>query len=510
MPRQKAKVLAEPLLSSQHTPSWGQRHWAPIFYANVFMACISFSVVMPSLWLYLSKMGSNHTFYACVVSSYSIGEAAGSLMFGSLSNSFGTRRTLLLCCIVSCTGAVSYAMAYFVYTDISAWAAPFFVLLGRLLQGVGSGGQQAVEQSYLSIAVTTAQRTEYTGKLSTFASSGFICGPAFAAVVGALPEFRLGSLVFDCFTMQGWSCVVMNILMYLLYYVFEEKAPPDHATAQSGGKSAQHATTPSTPIVGVLACIFFFFVHFNGFAVQETITTPLVQDWFGWTEVAANVLFTGAGLLNLICAIVMAYLCSPQGGTEGAPQRVPDHVLLVVSLVVAPLGWLCMVPPSSYDREWPSMSVAQFLTGFGLVTVAFPFGRGVCLSMVGKLLGDRPQGTWMGVTFAVGAIARIVGPFWAVQGYRVLGALVVFGLTAALFVLSLVCVKLVGKTIRAEEDQPGTPQAWRNRGRRPSGSLMDPRGFGSPTCSGRALRPHRWRLSVRRCKTRLPCTVGLS
>ena len=87
------------------------------------------------------------------------------------------------------------------------------------------------------------------------------------------------------------------------------------------------------------------------------------------------------------------------------------------------------------------------------------------------------------------------------QGYRVLGALVVFDLTVALFVLSLVCV---GETIRAKEDQSGTPQAWRNRGRRPSGSLMDPRGFGSPTRSGRALRPHRLRLSVRRCKTRSP------
>ena len=93
------------------------------------------------------------------------------------------------------------------------------------------------------------------------------------------------------------------------------------------------------------------------------------------------------------------------------------------------------------------------------------------------------------------------------QGYRVLGALVVFGLTVALFVLSLVCV---GETTRAKEDQSGTPQAWQNRGRRPSGSLMDPRGFGSPTCSGRALRPHRLRLSVRRCKTRSPSTVEWS
>ena len=37
--------------------------------------------------------------------------------------------------------------------------------------------------------------------------------------------------------------------------------------------------------------------------------------------------------------------------------------------------------------------------------------------MVGKLLGETPQGTWMGVMFSLGAIARIAGPFWAVTGF---------------------------------------------------------------------------------------------
>ena len=175
-----------------------------------------------------------------------------------------------------------------------------------------------------------------------------------------------------------------------------------------------------------------------------------VQEWFGWEEFHANVLFTGAGVLNLVCAAIMAYVTSPRGGVEGAPQRVADLHLLVASLVMAPLGWLLMVPPSSYDGAWPQMSVAQFLGGFGLVTVAFPFGRGVCLSMVGKLLGDRPQGTWMGITFALGALARIAGPFWAVHGYQSLGALVVFGGTAALYGLSLVGVRLLGSTISTD------------------------------------------------------------
>ena len=49
-----------------------------------------------------------------------------------------------------------------------------------------------------------------------------------------------------------------------------------------------------------------------------------------------------------------------------------------------------------------SMGLPQFGVGFSLVTVCFPFGRGLCLAMVGKLLGNRPQGFWMGLTLALG------------------------------------------------------------------------------------------------------------
>ena len=41
--------------------------------------------------------------------------------------------------------------------------------------------------------------------------------------------------------------------------------------------------------------------------------------------------------------------------------------------------------------------------------------------------------------FACGSVARIVGPFWAVQGF-LLGPLAVFGGTGALFVVSLALV----------------------------------------------------------------------
>ena len=170
----------------------------------------------------------------------------------------------------------------------------------------------------------------------------------------------------------------MNVLMYLLYFVFEEVTPADRATdQQAGGSSAARGAAPSTPIVGVLACIFFFFVHFNGFAVQETITTPLIKDWFGWGDVGANLLFTAAGAANLLCAVVMSVLSGPRVAADGTvSQLVDDRTLLLYSLALALLGWLLMVPPAVWglggSNPGPSdgMGLPQFGVAFALVTVA--------------------------------------------------------------------------------------------------------------------------------------------
>ena len=421
--------------------------WQLIFFTNVFFACISFSIVMPSLYLYLDGMGASTTFYALVVAAFSVGEALGSLFLGTLSNTIGCKRTLQLCTLLSLSGSSSYALADTIAREGSTALGPPVVLLGRLLQGIGSGGQQAVEQTYLSVAAPPEQRTQLTSKLSTFACLGFIFGPAMGALVSQTPTFAVGPVRFTTFTKQGWVVAVLNVSMFLsTTFGFTEivrkqgEAAKEEGDDKDASTSSAAVTDGENDTTGVWACIVIFFVHFNGFAVQETITTPLVEDWFGWDEVGANLLFTAAGMANLLVAVLMAFLSSSRVNANGEmTQLVDDRVLLWWSLVLAVAGWVIMIPIDAWTLEddTPAMGLPQFIVGFALVTVAFPVGRGVCLSMVGKLLGDQPQGAWMGIMFALGAIARIAGPFWAVTGYYSFGALAVFGSTALLFVLSL-------------------------------------------------------------------------
>lgn len=99
---------------------------------------------------------------------------------------------------------------------------------------------------------------------------------------------------------------------------------------------------------------------------------------------------------------------------------------------------------------------SRFLLAFALVSIAFPLGRATVMSLYTKVLPMRMQGTGQGAILAVGAVARIIGPFGSifVFGYE-FGAAAIFGGTALLFLLSAVVFRLAYPVLwcRLETDE---------------------------------------------------------
>ena len=109
----------------------------------------------------------------------------------------------------------------------------------------------------------------------------------------------------------------------------------------------------------------------------------------------------------------------------------PDNTLVMVSSCLGLVGYLLVI-----DYVPKVIEPARFIIGFCIISVTFPLGRGVTLSMFSKLIGKHKAGVYMGYMLAVGAISRIVGPFWAVQSLTVSPALT-FGVTAFLFLINI-------------------------------------------------------------------------
>jgi MFS family permease len=126
--------------------------WLMPFFVNIFLACASFSIVMPSLAPYLFQIGAPLSFLPWVVSSYSIGEMIGSATIGLFYEHAtktcqvegrGPRISLLLCSGLGIIGSAMYAVAGWIEDHT---IAQHCVLFGRFVQGTWTGGQQAVEQ----------------------------------------------------------------------------------------------------------------------------------------------------------------------------------------------------------------------------------------------------------------------------------------------------------------------------------------------------------------------------
>ena len=165
------------LLQDTHATSWRKSYnFLFLFYINVFFSCVSFSIVMPSLWPYIERHNGSEYLFALALFIYSLGELLGALIFGYMHNYCKTTICLKLCMSLGLSGSVLYFIAdYFGGGDF----ALALICIARFLQGLWTGGQQAIEAAYVSEVVADEYKSKVLAELGMAAVLGFIMGPCF-------------------------------------------------------------------------------------------------------------------------------------------------------------------------------------------------------------------------------------------------------------------------------------------------------------------------------------------
>lgn len=395
---------------------------------------------MPTLWPYLQTMESDHEFLALVVSLYSVGEALGAIALGTLSSTLTTRQAAVVAVMCGVVGSVSFVGAQ----ALSPANARMAVLVGRILQGVWSGAIQAIQQAYVAAVSPTYEVTLMVVHMSTYACLGFVFGPAIGFAISAIPEFQipLTPLRFSEVTAAGYFVLVSVIASIILYaFLFDEQgdrhafqtylqsensnsvqnsvsAHDEEAACLLPPKITDDLTTKISTLGALIFCNIAFFIHFYGFAIQETVTTPLVQKLYDWSVRRTNALFTAAGVASLLSFIAL----------ESLTKWYRDRSILLASFVIAALGYALLLPIAN------GLSELRFLMAFLLISMAFPIGRACAIALYTKLLTPSKQGFGQGAILAVGAFARVAGPFFAVEAVPSYGGMVfVFGSAALVF-----------------------------------------------------------------------------
>ena len=446
-----------------------------VIYILLFFNGCCFTAVAPSVPFYLEYLNAPPEFLGWVVSSYSLGQIFGSPLAGWLSNDCSSKRLLLISCVVGLFSSLLYAMA----------PGYISVMTSRLLTGLSAGFELTTELTFIANNTSMTERTAFMTSVTACNVLGFIVGPILSSALAMLDLQFLG-LEINEYTGPGWLLAAMffiSIILVQFLFTDQDRWAEEHAdikTSLSDNKRTDNLLSPNEAdrkddgesfpqdsiysvsdnysayqddglleeqepppsLILVLILIFVQFSVMSGFSLLETITSPLVEDEFGWTVQNCNLLITCGGVFSL--AVYASCLVASRR------MQVQDRRLVLAALVLCSFGFLLLADwghlawvPALTPKLLPYK--ACFLIGFFLIYGGFIASRPIVFALYSKLISHQYQGQYLGYMVAGGSAARTLGPFFAVRCYYEIegSGTNLFVLFGSIGVLHVVCILLV-------------------------------------------------------------------
>lgn len=82
--------------------------------------------------------------------------------------------------------------------------------------------------------------------------------------------------------------------------------------------------------------------------------------------------------------------------------------------------------------------------------VGYPIGVTLIQTIFSKILGSRPQGTWMGLFTGAGCVSRIFGPLAVGSFYTRYGTTWIFSVTCAMMVFPMIWLYFLQNRLHVE------------------------------------------------------------
>lgn len=181
-----------------------KHNWNIFLFALLIVSIgqLSLGLIFPLLpWIKLS-FNSNQSLSETVIVSYLLGAGFSQLCYAPLSFIFGRRRVLILGLSISIIGLVIIIIC----SDYL-----YLLLLGRLIQGIGSGCESVIARLIIHDSYKSKYLLSAMTGLSIF--SAFI--PIFSPIIGGMVNHHLGWLaVFICiliYTLFGYILLILKL-----------------------------------------------------------------------------------------------------------------------------------------------------------------------------------------------------------------------------------------------------------------------------------------------------------
>ena len=375
----------------------------PTLLSVMFINLLGFGIVVPLLPFYAKSFAAPAWQIALVFSAYAIGAFFGEPFWGRLSDRIGRRPILISTVTGNCLCYVAMAFAPTI-------AFAFFArILGGLMSGNGS-----VIQGYIADVTPPDRRSGRMALLGAAFNVGFIVGPALGGLL-AHPSaghigFRIPLMV--CSALSA-TCVV-GIVLFV-----RESRVRTHTFTEQASRWAVLGNAFATP--AIVRPMLVTLLAGSAFTGIESIFGLWTEARFGWGPRQVGSAFAIVGIVAAFCQIVLVGRLSRRFGEARVLAAGTAMTAIFLSLQPWSSGAMTVVPLLA-------------LTAFGQ-SIAWPN----VAALISRNVDWRHQGQYLGLNNAMGALARVVGPFCAGLAFSIAGVNAPFYL-AALIVLPAVAL----------------------------------------------------------------------
>ena len=332
---------------------------------------LSFTILIPTIYLYGKQFGLNDFQTSLLFSIYSLAQFFATPIIGKLSDRYG-RKPLL---IISLTGTV--------VANLIAGFAPTasLLFLGRLLDGI-TGGNVSVAQAVISDVTTPEDRAKGFGIFGAAFGLGFVLGPIVSLLA---QKISLGA----SFVASGAiAAIALVITILFLPETLKTKASKSRNIFDLGLDNLVRGLF--IPKVGILLlinlCIGTTFTIFT-YAFQPYFIQVLHQN-----NESLTLIFILFGVLGVAMQTKGVVFLTRKFGVVG---------IFLIALFVRSLSFVLM-------PIWPS------LTYFVVVSILFSIFNSLVQPMVNTLisLNAKPeeQGAVIGLNASYLSVANAIGP----------------------------------------------------------------------------------------------------
>ena len=367
-----------------------------VIFVTVFIDLIGFGIIIPLLPFYAEHFGASALAVGLLSTSFSAAQFLFAPFWGRLSDRIGRRPVILVGLVGS---AASYAL--FALAD-SLW----MLFVARTLSGI-AGANIPTAQAFIADLTTPENRARGMGMIGAAFGLGFVFGPAIG---GFLSQWG--------YAVPAWFAAALSFANFVAaIFVLPESRPREaRGDDQGSGRLRSFRLALGRPHLPLVLGIYFLVL--TAFSSFESMFALYGEHRFGLTAETIGYVFA---LVGAVLATVQGLLVGRVVGRLSERRVVP----LAILLLSFSLGLVAM-----------SGSVGMLTLACALLAVGMGFNGPSLMSVISQLADPRGQGGTLGVSQALGSLARIVGPVWGGWVYDRFGHQVPFVTAAGLMLVA--------------------------------------------------------------------------